>query len=145
MRALNGFELPVQIRGFTELPRVQPQLLAARRAAFFNAEERATGFFPIGAARLWHSGVHLRAAVDAPVRAPTRGHIVAVRRGAAGLSSTSFVLTRHDIDIDDAHLTFYSLLAHLDLPPSTSPEAKTVPWLQAMGPTAAAASTPERS
>ncbi len=139
LRALNGFELPVQIRGFTELPRVQPQLLAARRAAFFNAEERATGFFPIGAARLWHSGAHLRAAVDAPVRAPTRGHILAVRRGAAGLSSTSFVLTRHDVDVDDARLTFYSLLAHLDLPPSTSPEAKTVPWLQAMGPAAAAA------
>jgi hypothetical protein len=72
------------------------------------------------------------------VRAPTRGHILAVRRGAAGLSSTSFVLTRHDVDLDDVRLTFYSLLAHLDLPPSTSPEAKTVPWLQAMAPAAAA-------
>ncbi|HXU60702.1 MAG TPA: N-acetylmuramoyl-L-alanine amidase [Polyangia bacterium] len=138
LRALNGFELPVQIRGFTELPRVQPDLLAARRAAFFNAEERATGFFPIGAARLWHSGVHLRAAADAPVRAPTRGHILAVRRGSAGMSSTSFVLTRHDVDLDDTRVTFYSLLAHLDLPPSTSPEAKTVPWLQSLSPESAA-------
>ncbi len=138
LRALNGFELPVQIRGFTELPRVQPELLAARRAAFFNAEERATGFFPLGAARLWHSGVHLRAAADAPVRAPTRGRILAVRRGAAGMSSTSFVLTRHDVDLDDARVTFYSLLAHLDLPPSTSPEAATIPWLQALPPASAA-------
>jgi len=138
LRALNGFELPVQIRGFTELPRAQPELLAARRAAFFNAEARATGFFPIGAARLWHSGVHLRAATDAPVRAPTRGHILAVRRGTVGMSSTSFVLTRHDVDLDDARITFYSLLAHLDLPPSTSPEAKTVPWLQALPPESAA-------
>jgi N-acetylmuramoyl-L-alanine amidase len=138
LRALNGFELPVQIRGFTELPRQQPALMAARRAAFYNAEERATGYFPIGAARLWHSGVHLRASVDAPVRAPTRGHIVAVRRGTEGRSSTSFVLTRHDVDLDDGRITFYSLLAHLDLPPSTSPEARTIPWLQALPPELAA-------
>ncbi|HXJ24006.1 MAG TPA: N-acetylmuramoyl-L-alanine amidase [Polyangia bacterium] len=132
LRALNGFELPVQIRGFTELPREQRDLLAARRAAFFNAEERASGFFPIGAARLWHSGVHLRAALDAPVRAPTRGHIIAARRGAAGVSSTSFVLARHDLDVGDQRVVFYSLLAHLDLPPSSSAEASTLPWLQAL-------------
>lgn len=132
MRALNGFELPVQVRGFTEVPRTQADLLSARRAVFFNAEARATGFFPLGAARLWHSGVHLRGARGAPVVAPTRGHVVAARRaeGDAQMSSRSFVLIRHDLDLDGAPLTFYSLIAHLSLPQVGSPEANAVPWLQ---------------
>src|SRR5205814_3774075 len=87
LRALNGFELPVQIRGFTELPRTQAELLAARRAAFANAEERSTGYFPVAANRLYHSGVHLRGERGTPVRAPARGRIVAVRRAMAGVSS----------------------------------------------------------
>ncbi|HLK90238.1 MAG TPA: N-acetylmuramoyl-L-alanine amidase [Polyangia bacterium] len=132
LRALNGFELPVQIRSFTELPRTQADLLAARRAAFFNAEERATGFFPVAADRLWHSGVHLRAALGAPVRAPVRGRIVAVRRAAAGVSSASLVLIRHDVDVGDGPFTFYSLLAHLDLPARGTPEAGAIPWMQAL-------------
>ena len=75
MRALNGFELPVQVRSFTEVPRTQQDLVSARRAAFFNAEERATGFFPMTSGRLWHSGVHLRAALGAAVHAPdARAH-----------------------------------------------------------------------
>ncbi len=132
LRALNGFELPVQIRSFTEMPRTQPDLLAARRAAFFNAEERATGFFPIAAGRLWHSGVHLRAALGTPVRAPTRGRILAARRATAGVSSTSFVLIRHDLDVGDTPIVFYSLLAHLDLPAAGSTDATAIPWLQAL-------------
>ena len=114
LRALNGFEFPVQVRSFTEIPRNQRDLLGARRAVFFNAEERATGFFPLGAGRFWHSGVHLRAEQGAPVRAPTRGRVVAARMDdGAGPSSTSFVLIRHDLDVDGAPITFYSLLAHL--------------------------------
>ena len=132
LRALNGFELPVQIRSFTEIPRTTPDLVAARRAAFFNAEERATGHFPVAAGRLWHSGVHIRAALGGPVRAPTRGHILAVRRAVAGASSASFVLMKHEVEIDDTPVTFYSLLAHLDLPSRTSDEAKSIPWLQAL-------------
>jgi N-acetyl-anhydromuramyl-L-alanine amidase AmpD len=132
LRALNGFEFPVQIRSFTEIPREQQDLISARRAAFFNAEERATGQFPASAARLWHSGAHLRAAPDSPVRAPTRGRIIAARRAQAGNSSRSFVLIRHDIDIDGEPLTFYSLIAHLALPPLDSPGAQAIPWLQAV-------------
>ena len=132
LRALNGFELPVQIRAVTELPRSQTDLLAARRAAFFNAEERATGYFPIAAARLWHSGVHLRAALGAPVRAPVRGRLIAARRAVAGASSASFVLIRHDLDLVDGPITFYSLLAHLELPGRTTPQAASIPWLQAL-------------
>ena len=132
LRALNGFELPVQIRTFTEIPRTQAELLSARRAVFFNAEERATGYFPMAAERFWHSGVHLRGARGAPVVAPTRGHIIAARRaeGDAQSSSRSFVLIRHDLDVDGEPITFYSLLAHLTLPQVGSPEANGVPWLQ---------------
>jgi len=134
LRALNGFELPVQIRSFTELPRTQSDLLSARRGAFFNAEERASGFFPIAAARLWHSGVHLRAARESAVRAPTRGRILAARRaqGDAAASSRSFVLIRHELELDGEPLVFYSLIAHLALPEVGSPEASTIPWLQQM-------------
>jgi len=132
LRALNGYELPVQIRSFTEIPRTQDELVSARRAAYFNAEERATGYFPVAPGRLWHSGVHVRAALGAPVRAPTRGRIIAARRGAAGASSTSFVLMRHTIDVDDQPVTFYSLIAHLGLPPVRSNEANEIPWLQAV-------------
>jgi N-acetyl-anhydromuramyl-L-alanine amidase AmpD len=132
LRALNGFELPVQIRSFTEVPRTQALLLAARRAAFFNAEERASGYFPVAADRLWHSGVHLRAALGAPVRAPLRGRIVAVRRAAAGLSSASLVLIRHEVDVGDGPFTFYSLLAHLDLPARGTLDANAIPWLQGL-------------
>ncbi len=51
------------------------------------------------------------------MRAPVRGRIVAVRRSAAGVSSASLVLIRHEVDVGDGPFTFYSLLAHLDLPP----------------------------
>jgi N-acetylmuramoyl-L-alanine amidase len=132
LRALNGFELPVQVRSFTEIPRTESEWLAARRAVFFAAEERASGFFPMESGRLWHSGVHLRGALGSPVRAPTRGRIVAVRRGEAGPSSRSFVLIRHDLVVGDETVTFYSLLAHLALPELGSPEAAAIPWMQAV-------------
>jgi N-acetylmuramoyl-L-alanine amidase len=136
MRALNGFELPVQIRSFTDMPRTQPDLVSARRAAFFNAEERATGFFPIASARLWHSGVHIRATLGAAVHAPTRGRIIAARiataRETSGESSRSFVLMRHDLDVDGEPITFFSLIAHLALPDVGSADANAIPWLQSV-------------
>ncbi len=132
LRALNGFELPVQVRSFTEIPRTQADWLAARHAVFYAAEERATGFFPLASGRLWHSGVHLRASRGSPVRAPTRGRVVAARRGESGGSSTSFVLLRHDLLVGDEPVTFYSLLAHLALPALGSPDAASLPWMQGL-------------
>jgi hypothetical protein len=136
LRALNGFEFPVQIRSFTEVPRTQADLLSARRAAFYNAEERASGTFPIAPGRFWHSGVHLRAMAGAAVRSPTRGRIIAARRADGGTSSRSFVLIRHDLDVDGEPITFYSLIAHLALPAAGAPETSAIPWLQqiAQGP-----------
>ena len=102
LRALNGFELPVQIRGFTELPRVSP---AAGGAAGGLLQRRGAGHRVLPDRRrapVAFGRPPARGAVDAPVRSPTRGHIVAVHRGSVGMSSTSFVLTRHDVDVDDA-------------------------------------------
>ncbi len=129
-RALQGFAFPLQLRAFSELPRTHDELLAARRSAFYSSEERVTGFFPMAAARLWHSGVHLRGLAGAPVTAPIRGRLVAARRGEVNGSSTSFVLIRHELDVDGHPFTFFSLLAHLALPPPS--ESNSIPWLHAL-------------
>jgi len=130
LRALQGFVFPVQIRGFTEVPRTRDELLLARKAAFYSSEESSTGFFPLAPGRLWHSGVHLRARSGAPVVAPTRGRLVAARRAERGASSTSFVLVRHEVEVEGEVVVFFSFLAHLALP-ALGPD-NPVPWMQAL-------------
>ena len=129
-RALQGFSFPMQLRAFSEVPRTRDDLLSARKAAFFSSEERVTGFFPLAPARLWHSGVHLRGLRDAPVFAPTRGRLVAARWAESKGSSTSFVLIRHEAELDGLPFTFYSLLAHLSLPPPS--ETNPLAWMRAL-------------
>ena len=130
MRALQGFVFPMQIRAFTEVPRTRDDLLSARRAAFFSSEDRATGFFPLAPGRLWHSGVHLHGRAGANVVTPTRGRLVAARMAERHGSSTSFVLIKHEVEVDGQVITFFSLLAHLALP-AFGP-GNTVPWMQAL-------------
>jgi hypothetical protein len=130
MRALQGFVFPMQIRAFTEVPRTRDDLLSARRAAFFSSEDRATGFFPLAPGRLWHSGVHLHGRAGASVVTPTRGRLVAARMAERHGSSTSFVLIKHEVEVDGQVITFFSLLAHLALP-EFGP-GNTVPWMQAL-------------
>src|SRR4051812_4585813 len=130
LSAMNGFYFPVQVSGVSPLPRTSEDLRRARRAAFFNVEERTTGFFPMAAGRLWHSGAHLRSLREAKVRAPMRGWLMAARRGHVGASSTSLVLLRHQIDLEGKSLTFFSLLAHLELP-NVSADSE-VPWIRAL-------------
>jgi N-acetyl-anhydromuramyl-L-alanine amidase AmpD len=134
IRALRGFFFPIQLRAFSEVPRSRDDLLAARKAAFFASEERVTGFFPLASARLWHSGVHLRGLSGSPVLAPVRGRIVAARRGDS--SSTSFVLLRHEVELDGRPFTFFSLLFHLSLPALSGDNP--IPWMKAL-------STPEKA
>ncbi len=133
-RALRGFAFPVQVRAFSELPDTREGLMAARRAAHFASEERVTGFFPVAPGRLWHSGVHLRALAGSPVKAPARGRLLAARRADQG---RSFVLLRHEVEVDGAVLVFYSLLFHLELP-APGP-ASSLPWLRALPPEGQAA------
>jgi N-acetylmuramoyl-L-alanine amidase len=128
LRALQGFVFPIQIRAFTEVPKTRNDLLAARRAAFYLSEDRATGFFPLAPARLWHSGVHLRGRANAPVVAPTRGRLVAARMAEWNGSSTSFVLLSHDVEVDGESVKFFTLLMHLALPPFGA--QNNVPWMQ---------------
>ena len=138
LRALQGFVFPVQIRAFTEVPRTRDDLLAARKAAFYASEDRATGFFPLAPGRLWHSGVHLRTRSGAVVSAPTRGRMVAARIAERNGSSTAFVLIRHEVEVEGQVIVFFSLLAHLALPAFGADNP--VPWMQAlMAPDRAAA------
>jgi len=130
LRALQGFVFPIQIRAFSEVPRTRDELLSARRAAYFTSEERATGFFPLAPGRLFHSGVHLRGRAGASIVAPTRGRIVAARKGERNGSSTSFVLIKHEVEVDGEVVTFFSLLAHLSLPEFGTNNP--VPWMQAL-------------
>jgi len=130
LRALQGFVFPVQIRAFSEIPRGRNDLLSARRAAYYASERRSTGFFPLAPGRLWHSGVHLRTRSGAPVSALTRGRLVAARMAERNGSSTSFVLIRHEIEVEGHDLVFFSLLAHLKLPPFGADNP--VPWMQAL-------------
>ena len=130
LRALQGFVFPIQIRAFTEVPRTRDDLLSARKAAYFTSEDRATGFFPLSPGRLWHSGVHLRGRANAPVSAPTRGRLLAARVAERNGSSTSFVLIRHEIEVEGQVIVFFSLLAHLALP-AFGPD-NPVPWMQAL-------------
>jgi N-acetylmuramoyl-L-alanine amidase len=138
LRALQGFVFPVQIRAFTEVPRTRDDLLGARKAAFYTSEDRATGFFPLAPGRLWHSGVHLRTRSGAVVTAPTRGRLLAARKAERNGSSTSFVLIRHEVEVEGEVIVFFSLLAHLALPVFGADNP--VPWMQAlMAPDRAAA------
>lgn len=130
LRALQGFVFPIQIQAFAEVPRTRDDLLSARKAAFFASEERASGFFPVAPGGLWHSGVHLRGRAQAPVSAPTRGRLLAARMAERNGSSTSFVLIRHEVEVEGQIIAFYSLLAHLALP-AIAPDSP-VPWLQAL-------------
>jgi len=130
LRALQGFVFPVQIRAFTEVPRTRDDLLSARKAAFFTAEDRAAGFFPLAPGRIWHSGVHLRGRANTPVVAPTRGRLVAARMGERNGSSTSFVLIRHEVEVEGQNIIFFSLLMHMALPGFGTENS--VPWMQAL-------------
>ena len=129
-RALRGFAFPIQLRAFSDVPHTRAELLAARKAAFFAGEERVTGFFPFAPGRLWHSGVHLRGLAGSPIVAPARGRLVAARRSEKNGSSTSFVLLRHEVELDGRSLVFFSLLFHLALPALSSDNP--IPWMRAL-------------
>jgi N-acetyl-anhydromuramyl-L-alanine amidase AmpD len=129
LRALRGLTLPVRVGSYLELPRTDEGLSLVKRSLYANAEDLATGFFPLGPGRLWHSGVHLRTAPGSEVVAVTAGRLVAARR-AAGPAARSWVLTRHEVDAGGTRVEFFALLAQVDLPEIGA--AAGVPWVQAL-------------
>jgi len=131
MRALHGLQLPIPARNISELPTEREELQRAMRGIFRSAEERTTGFFPMAAGRLWHSGAHLRGMRGQRVESPARGRLLAVRLGREnpkGPSATGFALIRHDLETPDGVVTFYSLLAHLG--PADVSAASPVGWIR---------------
>lgn len=126
--ALRGFHFPMSIRGYAELPEEPEELRRAANAFFRNAEERASGFYPIGPSGLWHSGAHLRGIPGEPVYAPVRGRLLAARLGDRDGSSRAILLMRHDLEIAGAPLRFFTLLAHLA--PQTVSSASDIGWIR---------------
>jgi N-acetylmuramoyl-L-alanine amidase len=91
-----------------------------------NESEGEGGYYPVGpfgATRLWHGGVHLRAAQGSPVYAPFSGKIVAARMtDECPVGSRNFVLIRTDTIVGSAQIRFWTLLFHLDQEPSAQGE-----------------------
>jgi N-acetylmuramoyl-L-alanine amidase len=127
---LSGLYFPVSLRGHGLLPTTPEELRRASTIYYRNAEERATGFFPIAPSGLWHSGIHLRTVEGAHVVAPLRGRIVAARLGQRDGSSTGMVLIRHRVSLTSGGVfDFFSLLAHLGLQDIARSE---VPWVRSV-------------
>jgi N-acetylmuramoyl-L-alanine amidase len=97
-----------------------------------NESDGEGGYYPVGPmgqSRLWHGGVHLRAAKGTPVFAPFSGKIVAARMTEdCPVGSRNFVLIRSDVTVAGAQIRFWTLLFHLDLESSSSPSAPA--WLK---------------
>jgi hypothetical protein len=127
--ALTGVYLPLEIDGFDRFVGDDPaHNLRVAQAAFLNAERRASVQFPVQPGGLWHSGVNLRGALGAPVRAPYQGTVRAARLARHGDSSSAFVLIRHEVTTGASPFVFYSLLYHLAAEALDQPAA--VPWLR---------------
>lgn len=85
-----------------------------------NERKGEGGYYPVGPgseegeARLWHGGVHLQGAYQAPVYAPFPGRLMVARMGSmTDVGSVNFVLLRHDMTIGQGSIRFYSLYFHL--------------------------------
>jgi hypothetical protein len=102
------YSFPVDLGEGTD-PRV-----ATSNLYYSNIETASGGWYPVGASRSWHGGVHLYAAENTEVRAVADGEIVGFRVGEKmdkkAFGSRNFVLMRHEFE----KKKFYSLYYHLD-------------------------------
>ena len=69
------YSFPIDLGEGTD-PRV-----ANSNSFYSNIETGPGGWYPVGASRIWHGGVHLYAAKDTEVRAMADGEIVGIRVG----------------------------------------------------------------
>jgi hypothetical protein len=85
---------------------------------FANIESGPGGWFPVGASRLWHGGVHLNFKGTTDVRAIADGELVGLRAGEAEdakeFGSRNFVVLRHQFGPKGQEKDYYSLSMHLD-------------------------------
>jgi hypothetical protein len=95
--------------------------LQASSSLFFrNIETGRGGWFPLGASRTWHGGVHLYANNETPVRAIADGEIIGCRLGededTHPHGSRNFLLVKHSMKSEGGwkDKVFYSLYMHLD-------------------------------
>jgi hypothetical protein len=103
------YSFPVDLGEGTD-PRV-----ATSDMYYSNIETGKGGWYPVGASRIWHGGVHLHeAGKTEDVRAIADGEIVGFRVGEAedkkAFGSRNFVLVRHEFN----KKKYYSLYYHLD-------------------------------
>ena len=105
---VSGYSMPVDLGEGTD-PKVAPS-----ETFFANTEKGPGGWFPLGVSRIWHGGIHLRAAAGAKVRAIADGQVIGFRVGESEtektLGSRNFVLIRHLFN----KKKYYSLYCHLD-------------------------------
>lgn len=103
-----GFSMPMNLGAG-----VNPAT-AAGESYFRNTEDKKAGTFPLGAGRVWHTGVHLYPTDEPKVYALASGEVVACRVGesetAKAYGSRNFVLLRHEWKTKK----WFSLYMHLD-------------------------------
>jgi hypothetical protein len=95
-----------------------------------NTEDNDSGWFPVGASRMWHGGVHFFAPAGKEVRAIADGEIVACRFQEADsrpYGSRNFVLLKHEWKKPDkTKKTWFSLTMHLAKDPGKAVWQKTL-------------------
>jgi len=80
--------------------------------AMLRFEDFAHAGFPVNLQRLWHDGIHLNG--NGPVYAIGPGRIVAARiKAGPSVNSSSFVLVRHRVWLNNTKKEFYSHYMHL--------------------------------
>jgi hypothetical protein len=86
---------------------------------YANNESGSDGFFPVGADRTWHTGIHLYPQDDPNVYAAFDGRVVCARMGPPDpskwpLGSGNFVMLKHTLQINGSPQDFYTLYVHLE-------------------------------
>lgn len=103
-----GFAMPLDLGGGID------PATAAAEDYFRNTEDKKAGTYPLGAGRVWHTGVHLYGDAGAKIYSLASGEVVACRVGegetAKAYGSRNFVLIRHEWKTKK----WYSLYMHLD-------------------------------
>jgi len=82
---------------------------------FGKSESNTLNYYPITAYGWWHNGVHLSEKENNDIRAITDGEIIYARlgRNEGNYGSPNFILIKHELEIDDKKVVFYSLYMHL--------------------------------